>query len=285
MRGPEATLKSIVDVVRHARKDADSAGLQLTDIGIGVCGPVNHIKGEIVESPLLPGWKSVPVRDVIQEGTELPVRLDNDANLAVLGEWWLGAGARSTVVAGLTLGTGVGGGLIMNGRIYRGAFGFGAEFGHISVAPDPPCPCGGRGCLGRVASATDTLLRYRELAGIKATPVKDLLELRKLAENKDHLAIESIAVSADYLAKAILILIYCLNPDVFVLAGGMALLGNILLDPIRESIRSSTFKIVGESTRIVAAALGLYSGCFGSSWLALSGNQVLPHRESLVGVA
>jgi glucokinase len=274
--GPESTLKRIVDLIRRAEKKADSTGLRLTDIGIGVCGPVNHATGEIIESPILPGWKNVPVAGEIYKEIGLPVHVDNDANLAILGEWWLGAGKRNAIVTGLTLGTGIGGGFIINGCIYRGGFGFGAEFGHISLAADPLCPCGGRGCLGRVASATATLNRYKQLAGVGASTVYDIIELGRLAENGDNFAKDSIAISADFLAKAILILINCLNPDVFVIAGGMALLGNILLNPIQDYIRSSTFRIVGESTNITTATLGINSGCFGSAWLALSEAKVLP---------
>jgi glucokinase len=274
--GPEAALNRIVKLIKRAGKYADSSGLKITDVGIGVCGPVNHLKGEIIESPVLPDWKNVPVAEVIHKEIGLPIHLDNDANLAILGEWWLGAGGRNNVVAGLTLGTGIGGGLIINGSIYRGSFGFGAEFGHISVADAPACPCGGKGCLGRVASATGTLIRYERLAGINTGLINGVLELAKLAESGDDLANEAIEVSASYLAKAILILINCLNPHVFIIAGGMALLGDLLLGPIRQYVLSSTFQRVGESTHITAATLGIYSGSFGSAWLALSGTQGLP---------
>lgn len=279
--GPDETLNRIVELVKRAKKKANSAGLQLTGIGIGVCGPVNHSKGEIVESPILPGWRNVPVKEVIEKEAHLPVQIDNDANLAVLGEWWKGAGDRRAVVAGLTLGTGVGGGLVINGRIYRGGMGFGAEFGHISVAPDPPCPCRGRGCLGRVASATATLRwyndKYKELAGKEAAPVIDIRKLAERAEKGDDLARESIEVSANYLAKGILTIINFLNPNIFVLAGGMALLkDDLLLNRIREFVRSSTFEMIGENTPIVSAELGIHSGCYGSAKLALSGAQALP---------
>lgn len=277
--GPESTLRRIVELVERAKNVADSASLQLTDVGIGVCGPVSHSKGEIVESPILPGWRNVQVKDVIREATGLLVHFDNDANMAILGEWWQGAGEGCPVVAGLTLGTGIGGGLVINGRIYRGGWGFGAEFGHIRVAQDPPCPCGGRGCLGRVASATATLHRYRELAGKKAASVDGVLELAKLSEKRDPAAREAIAVSADYLAQAALIIINCLNPNVFVFTGGMALLGNVFLGPIREFIRSSTFRMVGDNTRIAVGRLGMYSGSFGAAWLALSGVQALPEQN------
>jgi len=127
-----------------------------------------------------------------------------------------------------------------------------------------------------VASGTATLLRYRKLAGEKATFVKGILELGRLSEIGDSAAKEAIITSANYLAKATLILINSLNPDIFIFAGGMAGLGDVLLDPVREFIRSSTFKMVGENTPIVAGKLGIYSGCFGSAWLALSGTPVLP---------
>jgi glucokinase len=127
-----------------------------------------------------------------------------------------------------------------------------------------------------VASATDTLLRYRELAGDNAVPAEGILELKELVEQGDRAAKEAIAVSANYLAKATLVLINCLNPNIFVFAGGMAMLGDILLNPIREFIRFSTFSTLGENTRIAAASLGMYSGCYGAASLALSEAQALP---------
>ena len=274
--GPEHVLKRIVALVNRARRIASTAGLPLTDVGIGVCAPVNHSKGELVESALLPGWRDVPVKAAVERETGLRVCLDNDANAAILGEWWQGAGERCAIVAGLTLGTGIGGGLIINGRVYRGGWGFGGEFGHISVASEPDCRCGGKGCLGRLASATDTLRRYYKLAGEDAVQVEGMRGLARIAGMGDKAAQQSIAVSADYLAKGILILVNVLNPDVFVLAGGMSLAGDMLLNPISDYIRSSTFKTLGENTRICAARLDLYSGCYGSAWLALSGDRSLP---------
>ena len=267
--GPGRTLERIAELVTTMEGKARQAGLSVTDVGIGVCAPVDLQTGSIPESPVLPGWKNVPVKEVIQTASGLPVHLDNDANMAVLGEWWQGVARKGRVVAGLTLGTGIGGGLVIDGRVFRGAKGLAAEFGHISVASSPPCSCGGTGCLGRLASITDTLERYRQLAGDEAVIVDNIDELGKLAKSGDRFAKESIRVSSDYIARVTLVLVNSLNPDVFVLAGGMSLLGSMLLDPIRHFIDTSTFPLLSASTRIVTAELGIYSGCFGSARLAL----------------
>lgn len=267
--GPHRTMKRVVELIASAERKAKRAGLSVTDVGIGVCAPVDQLTGVIPGSPVLPGWKNVPMKETIQTQTGLPVHIDNDANLAVLGEWWQGVAKKRRVVAGITLGTGIGGGLVIDGRVYRGATGFAAEFGHISVDSSPPCPCGGHGCLGRLASITDTLERYRLLAGGSAVTVSNIDELGELARRGDRFGKESIRVSSHYIARVTLILVNCLNPDMFVLAGGMASLGSMLLRPIRRHIKNSTFPRVAASTQIVTAKLGIYSGCFGSARLAL----------------
>jgi len=127
-----------------------------------------------------------------------------------------------------------------------------------------------------VASATATLEHYNKLSKDNASIVNDIRDLKKLAENGDQAASEAIAVSVDYLARATLTLINFLNPDVFIFTGGMASLGDMLLDPVRKYVRSSTFQMLGEKTQIAVGSLGMYSGCFGAAFLALSGAKVLP---------
>jgi glucokinase len=275
-RGPEKTLARIIELVNRARQMALSANYRIIRVGMGVCGPVDHSSGELVESPVLPGWRHIPIAQTVEEALDIPFYIENDANAAILGEWWQGCGQRKAVVAGLTLGTGVGGGLVINGRIYRGAMGFGGEFGHIQVAEEPPCPCGNRGCLGRVASASATMARYLELSGTAVAPLNGMRDVGKLAQKGDRAAIEAIAVSADYLAKAALSLVNFLNPDVLVFTGGMALLGKTLLTPIRNKIRTSTFKMVSENTQIACGSLDIYSGCFGAACLAFTKAKSLP---------
>lgn len=268
--GPDSTLKRISETLDTAVGDASSAGMEVVGVGIGACGPIDFSRTEIVESPVLPGWSHVPIVDFLRKSSGLPVFLDNDANLAILGEWWMGAGDRKDVVAGITLGTGIGGGLVLGGKIYRGAFGYGAEFGHIRVADSPPCPCGNKGCLGRVASAKATLKRYRLFAKEGDAPVENMGDLKTLYETGLPAAVASISQSINYICKAVLILINCLNPNVFIFTGGMTILGDILLSPVREYIAASTFKNNSSKIDIRTGSLGMYSGAYGAGYLVFS---------------
>lgn len=277
-KGQEATLSRMGDLIKEKVAHAAAMGIRIESMGIGVCGPVRQADGMVTESPVLPGWKDIPFKPVLSDMTGLRVTVDNDSNVAILGEWWKGAGQGSSVVAGLTLGTGVGGGLVIDGRIYRGISGFAGEFGHISLAAEPSCPCGGRGCLGRLASATATLDRYRHLVGAKGPLVTNLADLATLAESGNLPAQRSIQVSAGYVAEAVRMLVNCLNPEVFVLCGGMALLGDTLLTPAKERLKTSTFRQLGQDTRIVTCELGLFSGCFGAAFLASSSRHFLPKK-------
>lgn len=282
-QGQEETLARLCDLVGEKIAHAGATGIKIESIGIGVCGPVSHEVGMVSESPVLPGWKEIPFGQALSTATGLTVVVDNDSNAAILGEWWKGSGQGSSVVSGLTLGTGVGGGLVIDGQLYRGSSGFAGEFGHISLAAGPSCPCGGHGCLGRLASATATLARYHDLVGADGLLLTTLEDLARLAESGDSSARRSIQISADYVAEAVLLLVNCLNPEVFVLCGGMALLGDALLIPARERLSASTFRQLRRDTRIVTGELGLFSGCFGAALLASSGEHVLPKKSKEAG--
>ena len=251
----------MVEIVRRAR-----AAHTFGAIGLGICGPVDHDAGMLVESPILPGWSNVPVVATILDQVDLPVVLENDASCAMLGEWWLGAGERKRVVAGLTLGTGIGGGLVLDGEIFRGATGWGAELGHVALADEPVCPCGGRGCLNALASVTATLDRYRELAGQDAKDFEDLL---RRSETGDAHATEALSASVDYLVMAVRSLINVLNPAVFVLAGGMAQWGDPLASAIQRRLSGTTFPGL-DDTPVRVARLGLHAGAIGAARLAQS---------------
>ncbi|MEJ2155718.1 MAG: ROK family protein [Desulfobacteraceae bacterium] len=276
MQGPDQSIDKMINLVRAAAKASKEKNLHLKTIGLGVCSPVNYAKGEIIQSSILPGWNNIPVATMISDEIGLPVHLENDTNAALLGEWWQGRGKHAKVIAGLSLGTGIGGGLIINGRVFQGGMGHGGEFGHIRVADGPECPCGGSGCLGRVASATATLNRYRELSGRNGVAVDDLMQLGKLAASGDINAQNAIAKSADYLGQAILAIANCLNPNIFLLTGGMAGLGDLLLDPIKQHLISAAYRTDKNQCELASGTLGMYSGCYGSAYLALSDKKPLP---------
>jgi glucokinase len=258
--GPKSTLRRIGAVVTRFQRR-----WRVARVGIAVCGPVDRASGALVESPVLPGWRDVPVVAALRESLGPDVVMDNDGNLAILGEWWLGAGERSGIVAGLTLGTGIGGGLIVGGRVFRGATGWAGEFGHIAVADGPRCPCGGQGCLGVLASATATLLRYRSRTGRE---VAGTAELVRIADGGDADAVAALSETVGHLAHGVRVLVNTLNPHVVVLAGGMAGWGVRLADAVGDGLRATTFAGV-DTTPVRTARLGMFSGALGAVRLAL----------------
>ena len=256
--GPKTTIERVLSLVTRIRETHP-----VLAIGLGICGPVNSA-GELVESPILPGWPSVPVAAELAARIDIPVVVDNDANCAMLGEWWLGAGERRDTVAGLTLGTGIGGGLILGGAVFRGSGRWAGEFGHIALERDPACPCGGRGCLNVLGSVTATIARYRAAGGGAVDGTEELVA-RGL--RGDALANEALKVSVDYIGRGIRVLLNALNPDVIVLAGGMAAWGAPLVDRIAEGLRGTTFEGL-DRTPIHTGHLGIYSGAVGAALLA-----------------
>lgn len=260
-QGPDPTLERVVELVRRLRTEHSFQA-----VGLGICGPVHHAKGMVGDSPILPGWKDVAVVEPLVNRLGLPVHLENDAACAMLGEWWLGAGERLPVVAGLTLGTGIGGGLIIEGEVFRGSSAWGAEFGHVAVADDPPCPCGGNGCVNRLASVIATLKQYQRLSGEEIDGFDELLQ--RSASGDDH-ARQALASSVEHLSRAVRVLLNVLNPSVFVLAGGMAQWGDPLARAIQEKIAGTTFSGL-DRTPIRIAGLGLFSGAIGAARLASS---------------
>lgn len=257
--GPQPTLRRLIELAQRIQ-DAHP----IESVGLGICGPVDHEHGVVVDSPILPGWHDVAVAEPLAESLGLPVRLENDAACAMLGEWWQGAGARQAVVAGLTVGTGIGGGLVIDGEIYRGSSLWGAEFGHIAVADGPQCPCGGRGCVTQLASITATLDRYERSAGARVDTFAELVNRR---ESGEELAHEALALSIDHLAAAVRVLLNVLNPSTILLAGGMAQWGDPLAEEVMRRIRASTFRGL-DGTPVRTAELGLYSGAIGAARLA-----------------
>jgi glucokinase len=257
--GPQPTLRRLIKLAQRMR-DAHP----VESVGLGICGPVDHENGVVVDSPILPGWHDVAIAEPLAKSIGLPVRLENDAACAMLGEWWQGAGAREALVAGLTVGTGIGGGLVIEGEIYRGSSLWGAEFGHIAVADGPQCPCGGHGCVTQVASITATLDRYEHSGGGRIDTFAELLNRR---ESGERLAYEALDLSIDHIADAVRVLLNALNPSSVVLAGGMAQWGEPLAEEVTRRIKTSTFRGL-DDTPVRAAELGLYSGAIGAARLA-----------------
>ncbi|WP_340371715.1 ROK family glucokinase [Peribacillus sp. FSL E2-0218] len=252
---------------------------KLVGIGMGAPGPVDFVNGSIYEAVNL-GWKDYPLKDLLEVETSLPAVIDNDANMAALGEMWKGAGNGAKDLVCVTLGTGVGGGIIHNGRIVHGTSGAAGEIGHITVISDggAPCNCGKTGCLETVASATG-IVRLA-LEALNEDDGTSLLQqkvnegnvvssklLFQCAKDGDSLSKAVVDKVGNYLGLALSHVGNVMNPDKIVIGGGVSQAGGILLDTVRAAFEKYAFKRVGKSTKISLATLGNDAGVIGAAWL------------------
>ncbi|WP_174734131.1 ROK family glucokinase [Mesobacillus harenae] len=249
-------------------------------VGMGAPGPVNLETGIIYGAVNL-GWKEeYPLQNIMEAETSLPVIIDNDANCAALGEMWKGAGNEAKDLVCVTLGTGVGGGIITNGSIVHGKSGAAGEIGHITSVPNGgfKCNCGKTGCLETVASATGIVRiaaqaiqssnRETELAAIfkrnNKVSAKDIFDL---ARKHDQDALRVIEEVAFHLGLALANLANTLNPNSIIIGGGVSKAGNLLLDRVRMNFLKFAFPRVAKSTELGLATLGNDAGVIGAAWL------------------
>jgi glucokinase len=237
--------------------------------GFGIAGFYSIKQRKILQSPnyaSLNGYALVPA---LRKFIDVPVRIGNDANMAAYGEFKHGAGrgARSLVL--LTIGTGIGSGIILDGRLWQGAGGYAGEIGHITVNPEgEPCNCGGRGCLETEASAPKLVRDYQALSG--RTDVTDSREVFVRAKTGDPAALESFRKCAYYLGIGLGIVINLLDPEKILLGGGVIAAGKLLLGPTVEEARRRSHRISFADCRIEKAALGNDAGLVGAAaWARL----------------
>lgn len=245
-------------------------------IGVGAPGFVDVERGVVHEAVNI-GWKNFDLKDRLETLTKLPVIADNDANLAALGEMWRGAGDGAKDVLCVTLGTGVGGGIIANGDILHGVSGTAGEIGHITVKPidGAPCNCGKSGCLETIASATGIVRLTKELL-LKGKVSSANLKVEQLtakdvfvaAQEQDELALDVIKEVCFYLGLALANLGNSLNPKKIVMGGGVSRAGNTLLTPLQRSFNEYALGQVQQDTEIVLATLGNDAGVIGAAWIA-----------------
>lgn len=268
--GADAVVARIAELVERVIAEATSAlGAPRTHcvgVGIGSPGPLNRETGVVIFTPNL-GWRDFPLRDRVQDAVRLPATLDNDANCATLGEWWLGAARGAKHVVGLTLGTGIGGGLILDGRLYHGISDVAGELGHMTIDSNGRrCGCGNYGCLEAYASGSAIAERAREaLSGGELSSMPKLVggDLSKLtaaqvygaARAGDAIAIEVVRDTAKFLGIGVANLLNAFNPEVVVLAGGVTHAGDALFEPMRAEVRRRAFKPAVDACRIVPGIL------------------------------
>ena len=271
---------NIAKAIDQKLEELDQSRDKLVGIGMGAPGPVDTAKGIIYEAVNL-GWdNNTPLKDLLEVETGLHAVIDNDANCAALGEMWKGAGDGAKDIVCVTLGTGVGGGVITNGDIVHGVKGAGGEIGHITVVPEGgyQCNCGKTGCLETVASATgvvrlaneklnateqeSTLRALRDSHG--SISAKDIFDA---ARDQDGLALAVIDQLAFYLGLSLANLGNGLNPEKIVIGGGVSKAGDILLQPVVKFFKQFSFPTVRTSTHLSIATLGNDAGVIGAAWL------------------
>lgn len=276
-QGKNKVLSQIILSVKTLQEEGKKLGISsFLGVGVGSPGPLSVRKGIIYHSPNISGWENVPLVDILQEELNLPIFLENDANAAALGEWWMGAGKGINYLFLLTLGTGIGGGIIIDGNVYHGAWDAGAELGHMVIKEGGlVCGCGARGCLEAYASATGVVRRAK--AAIKQGHRSILTQLIqenpdnltcelvfKAAKQGDELALWIVEETGRYLGIGVGSLINILNPEIVILTGGMVKAGDILFKQVRKYAMLNSLKASREEVKIVPAKLGGDSGAIGA---------------------
>jgi glucokinase len=279
--GQQAVVRSILESVGRVLDQAHITAADLAAIGLGAPGLSNPETGILFTSPNLPGWKDVPLRAIIERELGKKAFLINDANAAAIGELYFGAGRGARNFIYVTVSTGIGGGIIIDGKIYTGFSGAAGELGHMVIDDEgPPCSCGNRGCWETLASGTALA---REARGrIKEGAATSILEysggnvdkinaeaIHEAAKAGDKLASDLIARTAYYLGVGLANLINIFNPEVIIIGGGLSNIGDMLLKPAFEEAGRRAFKQAYEEVRFARAGLGRNSGVLGAAAFAL----------------
>ena len=261
--GREAVLDDIASAVDQLRARFGAAGFY--GIGIGVPGFIDIEKGVIVGTHNLLGFDNFPMRDDLSRRLQTPVILENDANAAALGEKWMGAGRDVNDLVLLTLGTGIGGGIISGGRVLHGFVGMAGELGHITVIPGGNiCGCGNYGCLEKHASATAIEAMAKLVALGDGLTAKDVYEL---AEQGNHNAMRIFEQMGTALGIALASLINIFNFPLYLLSGGVLPAWKFFSTTMMSEIQTRSFTFRNTSTRIEPATLGNQAGLFGAAYL------------------
>lgn len=275
MEGVDRTLERIWDTIQELAKDLDINKANIKGIGLGIPGPVLD-QSVVAFFANFPWGKNVNIKEKLEKLTGIETKLDNDANIIALGEAKYGAGKGSKSSVTVALGTGIGGGIYVDGKLISGYKGAGGEIGHMKVVKDGKlCGCGQRGCFEAYASATGLIreavsrltvnkqnLLYKMIDGdLMKLEAKDIFDA---AREGDVFSLELVDYEAEYLALGVANILNIINPEVVILGGGVALAGDILLNPMREKLNKYALPITLEDLKIVQGVLGNEAGIKGA---------------------
>jgi len=279
--GPQAVINRLLSAVDNILNLKNIDPSQLNSISIAAAGGIDVARGLVTSSPNLPDWHNVPLRDIVSDRYGVSTFLLNDASATALGEHRFGAGRGVNNLILLTVGTGIGGGIIIDGRLYNGPSGSAGEIGHMTIDVNGPrCVCGNIGCLELLVSGTSIEREARRriaqgerssLVEVVAGRMEDITaeEIGVAARGGDSLALDIIAEAATYLGVGLVNLVNIFNPEMIIVGGGVAELGELLLEPARQVVRERAFPVSTRAVRIVPAELGDEAGVRGAAVFAL----------------
>jgi glucokinase len=277
-RGQEFGLERMCETIRQAVVAAELRPDQIAAVGVATPGTMDIPAGVILDPPNLKPWQNAPVRQYVQDAFRVPTAFQNDANAAALGEHWAGAGKGVHSMVLYTLGTGVGGGIVIGDLVVEGEHSHGAELGHVKIEMTNPrrCGCGRRGCLEAYASATAVVGRAREAldrdggrsalhAVLRAHGEITSKDIFDAAAGGDALAEKIVEETAFYLGIGAMNLMHVIDPDMIVFGGGMIAAGEPFLERIRRHVRELAFPVPAEKTQVRYAQLGSDAGFIGAA--------------------
>jgi glucokinase len=278
-QGDEAVVDRMVrmidTVIAETIAETGAKRSAFVGVGVGAPGPLDRERGIVLVAPNL-GWHDLALRDIIADRVGLTCTLDNDANCATLGEWWLGAARGARNVVGMTIGTGIGGGLIIDGKLYHGSSDVAGEIGHMTIdSTGRWCKCGNYGCLEQYASGTAIARRAREALSADNDSLMTRMvngDMDRLtaalvyeaAKKDDVLALEVVHDTARFLGAGVANILNIFNPDVVVIAGGVTQAGEALFEPLEREVRRRAFKPAVDAVRIVPGSLPGTAGVVGA---------------------
>ena len=278
--GYEYTVNNIKQAIKDLMKETNTIAKDIDGIGFDFPGQVDYKTGVVKLAPNIPGWVNVPIAQMIEEEFHIPTRIDNDVRCAALGEMKFGAGQGCENFVCITVGTGIGSGLVVNGQLVRGASNAAGEIGHIKLQMKDGliCGCGDTGCLEAYASGPSIVAmaqdyikggkstKFREMAAAEGGEITPYM-VAKAAEAGDPVAKRIFEIVGEYIGIGLTSVINLLNPEKVIIGGGVAEAGDLLLNPIRKTIKERAMVVAGSAVEIVPAQLGNSAGVIGASML------------------
>ena len=284
--GSSAVISTILATIEKILSSNKLDLSRVLGIGIAAAGIIDSDNGKVIFSPNLPGWHEVPLREAVEQRLSIPVYLGNDANLAALGEWRFGLKKKVANLIYITGGTGIGGGIIIDGKLYTGCRGAAGEIGHMTIDINGPrCNCGSTGCWEALASGTALATEaVRQISQGANTSIVALVDgdmskidakvISEAAKQGDELAKELISRLGYYLGVGLANVVNIFNPELILIGGGIAKMGGLLLKPAIKVVKERAFSTSATSAEIKPALLGDDSGVLGAVAFVLTQHQL-----------